>query len=55
MIDVVLPIPIFKANNHSQMSNITSNLILSPVISYHDYIVAKSTVVGLGLTRTMEW
>lgn len=40
-----------KTNNSSRIINMTSNLIKSPAIPYHDYIVGKSAV--LGLTRTM--
>ena len=52
VIDTVLPT--FKANSHSQMINITSDLVQSPVISYHDYIVAKSAIVGLARTMASE-
>lgn len=40
-----------KTNNNSRVINITSNLVKSPAIPYHDYIVGKSAVHGL--TRTM--
>ena len=40
-----------KTNNNSRIINITSNLVKSPAIPYHVYIVGKSAV--LGLTRTM--
>lgn len=49
VVDFVLPK--LKQNNESSIINITSNLIQSPAIPYHDYIVGKSAV--LGLTRTM--
>ncbi|MGO0154393.1 SDR family oxidoreductase [Leuconostoc mesenteroides] len=40
-----------KTNNSSRIINMTSNLVRSPSIPYHDYIAGKSAL--LGLTRTM--
>lgn len=47
-------LPTFKQQHHGRIINITSNLTQNPVIPYHDYIAAKSAVLGWTRSVAME-
>jgi 3-oxoacyl-[acyl-carrier protein] reductase len=47
-------LPHFKSRGEGVIINIVSNLTERPVVPYHDYVAAKSAVIGLSKTLSME-
>ncbi|MFT8571711.1 MAG: SDR family oxidoreductase [Lentilactobacillus hilgardii] len=47
-------LPYLKLNQGSHVINLTSDLVDTPTIPYHDYIVGKSAVIGLNRTMASE-
>lgn len=47
-------LPAFKRQQYGRVINITTNLTQNPVIPYHDYIAAKSAVLGWTRSAAVE-
>lgn len=47
-------LPYLKLNQGSHVINLTSDLVNTPTIPYHDYIVGKLAVIGLNRTMASE-
>jgi 3-oxoacyl-[acyl-carrier protein] reductase len=47
-------LPHFKKKGKGVIINVVSNLTDRPIIPYHDYVSAKSAVIGLSKTLSME-